>query len=689
MYCHDLDIHRAYRSGRILFAVSDSKGARRVLLEKLSTKEFEMSRDQGCKICDLICATSQSLGMDPEDPQVAIHLDRNRPPIISTVVLKECRQNFLFSAMPRVWMWGTIPPVLPLPETPGSDESFDFVKRQLDLCISEHPECQTRKSTTAPKRLLRVGSESQSPFLIESDEQSRERYAALSYCWGGDQTLKLTRLTEATLRNSIPLKSLPILLQDAIKFCWRLEIPYLWVDALCILQGEDVKEEWREEAANMADIYGNAFVTIFTASCSNTRQSFLAHEGTLTRNPQVLLQNSLGAPLIMARRKLPLGSHSHKDSRIGLDPLEKRAWAFQEFHLSRRVVSYTSNEIQWHCQKLEICEPGCAESLFEETSRFDPDDEQDKVSLRNHVSNALQTLEDQQLFTLWQRLVQRYSRSQLTFSEDRLVALSGLATAFGRQLGSVYVAGLWTDHLIEDLLWQPDFGIEPMPAPREYIAPTFSWASLGVSIRCTEHAVKDFATIEEVQCFPRGNDAFGQITGGYLRVTGYLFEATCMLKTIDGPYSDIFSDFYTLRFQVPNSPLSGKRPFFTCDAELENITVPLTSETMINTARRRRIGTDCTNAFRPCKLWCLRLAGVDEHRTGYVTHEHYLVLASSGTTVGCYERVGKAYYGFLNREQVQEVEAADQEFYENKRPMHRGRLLEYLDGYPKTTIKII
>ncbi|KAF2663540.1 HET-domain-containing protein, partial [Microthyrium microscopicum] len=328
-----------------------------------------------------------------------------------------------------------------LPARPASDESFDFLKSQLNECVRQHPECTNREESRAPKRLLYVGSIDEPPHLLRSDSHSRKRYAALSYCWGGDQALKLTKHTEKALSNSISWDDLPVLLRDAIVVCRRLQIDYLWIDSLCITQGDDEREEWRNEAVHMADIYGNAFVTLFSASCSSPRESFLQPCNTIVTND-----------ILVARRSHPKGLHTNIHSENSLDPLEERAWAFQEFHLSPRVIAYTSNEIQWHCQRLNACEPGCAETVFETVSIQEYDDE-NRMFLRNHLALTAQTLDTTELFRMWHRLVERYSKCQLTFPGDRLVALAGLTSKFHSRSKSEYIAGLWKDNLIEDLLW--------------------------------------------------------------------------------------------------------------------------------------------------------------------------------------------------------------------------------------------
>ncbi len=48
--------------------------------------------------------------------------------------------------------------------------------------------------------------------------------------------------------------------QDAVDVCRRLDVGYIWIDSLCIVQ--DSKEDWDAESIKMADTYENAFVTI-------------------------------------------------------------------------------------------------------------------------------------------------------------------------------------------------------------------------------------------------------------------------------------------------------------------------------------------------------------------------------------------------------------------------------------------
>lgn len=97
-------------------------------------------------------------------------------------------------------------------------------------------------------------------------------YTALSYCWG---TSKATVTTSANLDQhcdqGFDFQDLPKTIQDAITVTRALGIQYLWVDALCIIQGSDdiARQGWDNESSRMAEVYGGASVTIIAASSSD------------------------------------------------------------------------------------------------------------------------------------------------------------------------------------------------------------------------------------------------------------------------------------------------------------------------------------------------------------------------------------------------------------------------------------
>ena len=53
----------------------------------------------------------------------------------------------------------------------------------------------------------------------------------------------------------------------------------------------------------------------------------------------------------------------------------------------------------------------------------------------------------------WESIVEEYSKRQMTYRQDKLVALQGLANEMQKIRKDTYYLGLWTGSLPEQLLW--------------------------------------------------------------------------------------------------------------------------------------------------------------------------------------------------------------------------------------------
>jgi hypothetical protein len=95
------------------------------------------------------------------------------------------------------------------------------------------------------------------------------QYATLSHCWGFHQPLRTTKATLDLHLQKIRFSDLAKTFQDAAVTCRRLGIRYLWIDSLCIVQGDE--EDWQIQSAQMASIYKGSTLTIAASS---------AHDGT-------------------------------------------------------------------------------------------------------------------------------------------------------------------------------------------------------------------------------------------------------------------------------------------------------------------------------------------------------------------------------------------------------------------------
>lgn len=54
----------------------------------------------------------------------------------------------------------------------------------------------------------------------------------------------------------------------------------------------------------------------------------------------------------------------------------------------------------------------------------------------------------------WLSLVENYSKRRLSYAEDKLTAIAGVARMITEETGDLYFAGLWARRFIEDLHWR-------------------------------------------------------------------------------------------------------------------------------------------------------------------------------------------------------------------------------------------
>lgn len=117
-----------------------------------------------------------------------------------------------------------------------------FIQKQLQDTLISLPSTGYR-----PKRLLDLGANHfWVPRVIECSLNGSSdnilNYATLSYCWGPPHEasfqLKLTRETRSEFLDNVPLERLSPDQLDAVIVCRTLGIRYIWIDSLCILQGD-------------------------------------------------------------------------------------------------------------------------------------------------------------------------------------------------------------------------------------------------------------------------------------------------------------------------------------------------------------------------------------------------------------------------------------------------------------------
>lgn len=169
-------------------------------------------------------------------------------------------------------------------------------------------------------------------------------YAALCHRWSRKDFFKSLRSNIVKLQgaSSVPLSSLTPTFQDAVKITRDLGLRHLWIDSLCVVQ--DNFDDWNAEASSMADVYGNAQLTLAFNTDSETAQSPIESltermfNNISSARPNYFLH-------INGEGYLELDEEWDLERCIDVSLLKSRGWCYQERLLSKRLVHiFSGNE---------------------------------------------------------------------------------------------------------------------------------------------------------------------------------------------------------------------------------------------------------------------------------------------------------------------------------------------------------
>jgi hypothetical protein len=376
-----------------------------------------------------------------------------------------------------------------------------------------------------PTRLIDVGSSEgvESPFLLESTGQLGNWFA-LSYCWGEYLPLRTTLETLEQHKQGIPLEQMPTLFQDAITITRMLQCRYLWIDALCIIQ--DSTDDWKREAAQMHRIYSNSTLTIVADAATDTTCGIFASADSERHNYDRTVALSYEPSDIGRNMKARI---PFEPGITSTSPVGQRGWTLQEDLLSPRVLRYSAEQVFWTCQELRCCEAAPTVDDWEQDRYF-----RRFGTKKSFFDMNMNDTEMDIYFRFWNEIVvNNFTSRSLTKPTDTMYAIAGLAKEIERRTGSsTYMAGIWVDNLPAGLLWRACRRGERPSGKGNYIAPSWSWASLiwhkfdGEKVPSTYHlpeypskTVYD-ARILDAAISPSTMDIYGQIEHGFLRILG-------------------------------------------------------------------------------------------------------------------------------------------------------------------------
>jgi hypothetical protein len=382
-----------------------------------------------------------------------------------------------------------------------------------------------------PTRLLDVKNEPVRLITMEHLAEGREheifhsysqqiRYAALSYSWGDGQQSLTTRDNIKERKVAITTEQISPVLRDAIEITRLLHIDYLWMDALCILQGD--RHDWDHQSMQMGRIYQNAHVTIATPSSSSSQHGFRFSTTPRLFLPFVSQANvEVTGQLVMrflySDRNTP--RYPFNDGSIFYAETQEshwasRGWTFQESYMARRMLIFGPGDVFFQC-------PG-------------------RTIFMSGLKRENMTLSINDVESGWDSIVSEYSSRQ-GFSQvtDVLPALSGIANLFGQNRGydkTEYLAGLWSNRLHLQLMWVvSDWrDIKPSDLPTlcemfVQLPPSWSWIGRGrVEFRLPILSEPDCKIHAWTRV--RGENPFGEVESGTIQITGRVANPELTLK---------------------------------------------------------------------------------------------------------------------------------------------------------------
>lgn len=554
--------------------------------------------------------------------------------------------------------------------TTSSNATFATLEKWISICEEKHHLCRppTRTSMVEaqgwlPSRLVQIDMTSSFPLYAQVIKTAEHpltpdsRYTTLSYCWG-PPPINFKRLLQASIEDmnaGFDVTTLPKTFQEAIAATRMLGLNLIWIDALCIVQDSD--EDWRIESVKMSQIYSRAYINLAAVASIDVHGGLFRERSPFSLNPFDLkikwpgyFEGSLCC--VPEDPWVPAIQHS---------PLCDRAWTFQEKLLSARTVYFAEDQLYWECGEL------CASELYPLGGPFDPGLKVKSYDHPGTLPAGIQIspsgrIKDQYallkswgdvsisapgFLQVWGTIVEHYSRGRLTFSRDRLVAISGVAKQLSdHSTEQTYILGLWSQYLPLLLLWK-DLGSRDTSKSRRLLVssrlgPSWTWSShlnpvdyeflftflTGPEI-CAE--VLDIDATRGITAFLQSRTASGRLV-----IKAPIIQAkvsTAIRRDLTGPLSCVFympsGNEKFSRWEKTWSPFHFERHVLLFIGQGMQTAYPC----------EIYIDSDLDLATRP-DVFCVKVANADvRHPWGVVNTGFGLLLSHTGQK-GQFKRVG-------------------------------------------------
>ena len=345
-----------------------------------------------------------------------------------------------------------------------------LIKSWLRTCEREHEVCRSDPANELdmPLYLIDVFEE-----CITLKPVSNVHYIALSYVWGNAKSTNLTSGNIKELRKPRSLSSgshlatVPQTVRDAMHLTADLNVRYLWVDCLCLIQNDPNISFY---LSRMHLIYANAFLTIVVANKDNANGGITGYDTHQTG--RVLPGKVIKYPNYV----LGIAKKNRRPDDAVL-PWSSRAWTLQEGFSSRRVLVIDDR----------ICLK-CAENCLDEGSSFGF---KINFNLSNATRDLLPTLcqasltEREPDWHVYSLVAKSFASRALSYDQDSIKAFLGVINFYTRldDLQSAVHTRLLYGHpictLSRALLWSSEEAILErrmlLRQDESFVMPSWSW----------------------------------------------------------------------------------------------------------------------------------------------------------------------------------------------------------------------
>ncbi|KAI1325818.1 heterokaryon incompatibility protein-domain-containing protein [Xylariaceae sp. FL0255] len=385
-----------------------------------------------------------------------------------------------------------LPVILGLRRSPsipiGHQGNLELLRSWLQNCDRKHS-CTSRhlhqksKGPYLPTRVINVNpsGDAEDLRLDTPSKTDRSRYLALSHCWGQSDIDKnppwrTLRANIESRRKGFKLSDLLKTFKDAVYVTRELGIPYLWIDSICIIQGQD--GDWEAESRKMDQVFTSAYCTIAATSAPDARAGFWKAP---VENESFYVRGATKRCFYVTTNVADF------DKDVASAGLNQRAWVMQERFLSSRTIHFTDTQIYGECgEGVYAGDKIFLRSKYRTTKSFEVD------------AQFPSRLQSSGIIATWkfvQSMLGNYSGRGLTELSDKAIAISGLMARVSEALHCPIHFGIIEWYLHRTLLWKRSSKQKTGRIdynPQRYV-PSWSWMSYGGAI---EFPRIDFSSLD-------------------------------------------------------------------------------------------------------------------------------------------------------------------------------------------------